>query len=143
MKKAVFKGYGLITLLLCAALFITAFDPAGACAEQTPLRTVRVGFYQVSRFQEGMSPAEEKSGYGYEYLQKVSYYSGWKYEYVCGSWTEIYDRFVKGDVDVMAGLSYAEEREDQMLFPRYEMGNESYYIYKHADDESIFRLPGS
>lgn len=57
MKKAVFKGYGLITLFLCAALFITAFDPADACAEQTPLRTVRVGFYQVSRFQEGMSPA--------------------------------------------------------------------------------------
>ncbi len=41
----------------------------------------------------------------------------------------------------MAGLSYAEEREDQMLFPRDEMGNEGYYIYKHADDESIFRLP--
>lgn len=41
----------------------------------------------------------------------------------------------------MAGLSYAEEREDQMLFRRYEMSNESYYIYKHADDASIFRLP--
>ena len=84
-----------------------------------------------------MPPAEEKSGYSYEYLQKVSYYSGWKYEYVYGSWTEIYDRFVKGDVDVMAGLSYTEEREGQMFFPRYEMGNESYYIYKHDGDTSI------
>ena len=42
-------------------------------------KTVRVGYFPYSNFQEG-SYGEHKQGAGYEYLQKISYITGWKYE---------------------------------------------------------------
>lgn len=47
-------------------------------------KTVRVGYFPYANFQEGSS-GEHKQGVGYEYLQKISYITGWKYEYVYGS----------------------------------------------------------
>ena len=37
-------------------------------------KTVRVGYFPYSNFQEGSS-GEHKQGAGYEYLQKISYYN--------------------------------------------------------------------
>ena len=50
-------------------------------------KIVRVGWYQSDMFQEGISDEQIKSGYCYDYLQKVSDYTNWEYEYVYGSWT--------------------------------------------------------
>ena len=47
-------------------------------------KTVRVGYFPYANFQEG-GYGEHKQGAGYEYLQKISYITGWKYEYVYGS----------------------------------------------------------
>lgn len=46
--------------------------------------TVKVGYYFSNNFQEGMDDRSPKSGYSYEYLQKLASYTGWKYEYVYG-----------------------------------------------------------
>ena len=47
-------------------------------------KTVRVGYFPYANFQED-GYGEHKQGAGYEYLQKISYITGWKYEYVYGS----------------------------------------------------------
>ena len=52
------------------------------------LKTVRVGYLIYEGYQEGAGDAP-KSGYGYEYLQQLAYYAGWKYEYVNGSFSEL------------------------------------------------------
>ena len=49
----------------------------------TPASTqVRVGYYENEVFQEGAQEGSVKTGYAYEYYQKLSEYTGWKYEYV-------------------------------------------------------------
>ena len=53
-------------------------------------KTVRVGYFPYANFQEG-GYGEHKQGAGYEYLQKISYITGWKYEYVYGSFRECLD----------------------------------------------------
>lgn len=88
-------------------------------------------------FQEGSSDEDVKRGYGYEYLRKVACYSGWRYEYVYGKWAELYERFLAGEIDIMAGVSKLEEREDYFLFPDYKKGIEGYYLYKHEEDREI------
>ena len=125
-----------VAVVLCA-LLLSALCAAPALAEQAQPRIVRVGYYASNGFQNGAEEGAEKSGYGYEYLQKVSYYSGWKYEYVYGDWAELYDRFVRGEIDVVAGLSYTQERAERMCFPRYAMGSERYYIYKQEGNADI------
>ncbi len=126
----------ILSSFLCVIIFISCCSMA-VWADQQPSKTVRVAYYQSSRFQDGASPSEEKSGYSYEYLQKVSYYSGWKYEYVYGSWSELYEQFLRGEIDIMAGISDTADRKGKILFPKYEMGSESYYIYKHEADATI------
>ena len=53
-------------------------------------KTVRVGYFPYANFQED-GYGEHKQGAGYEYLQKISYITGWKYEYVYGSFKECLD----------------------------------------------------
>ena len=119
-------------------LFLLLFSAAPLCvrAAADESRMVRVGWYNSDHFQEG-SGADQKSGYSYEYLQNVSNYTGWEYEYVSGGWSELYDAFLKGDIDLLAGVSYTEERSSLMNYPGYEMGFESYYIYKKAGNDAI------
>ena len=73
-------------------------------------KTVKVGWYYSKGFQEGGSDDEYKSGYAYEYLQHIANYTGWEYEYVYGSWGELYDGLLNGDIDILCGMSYAKER---------------------------------
>ena len=96
-----------------------------------------MGWYISERFQEGDAGLDRKNGYSYEYLQDVANYTGWEYEYVPGGWSELYDALLNGEIDLLAGLSYTEERAALLNYPAYEMGLESYYIYKHAGDEEI------
>lgn len=62
-------------------------------------------------------------------------------EYVYGSWAEIYDAFIKGDIDLLAGLGYAEERLEIMNYPNYPMGYESYYLFVRGDGLTITVAP--
>ena len=126
-------------LLLLLALLSSAVPCSAASGgdEAERSRRVRVGWYNSERFQEGGAEQGRKSGYSYEYLQDVANYTGWEYEYVSGGWSELYDALVDGEIDLLAGLSYTRERAALMNYPAYEMGLESYYIYKRAGDEEI------
>lgn len=127
-----------LVLLLFAFLSSTVPFCAVADGEAAEQRQkVRVGWYNSERFQEGDARQGRKSGYSYEYLQAVANYTGWDYEYVPGGWSELYDALLNGEIDLLAGLSYTEARAALMNYPAYEMGLESYYIYKRAGNEEI------
>ena len=64
-------------------------------------KTVRVGYFPYANFQEG-GYGEHKQGAGYEYLQKISYITGWKYEYVYGSFKECLDMLADGEIDILS-----------------------------------------
>ena len=122
------------------AILIICLSTAFKCdifAEEINDKVVKVGYYENENFQEGASEDAVKSGYSYEYLQKIATYNGWKYEYIYGSWSDMYDAFVKGDIDLLAGLGYAEERLEIMNYPNYPMGYESYYLFVRGDDSEI------
>ena len=120
-------------IFLLLLIFVVPFC-SDADADES--RKVRVGWYNSDHFQEGEGQ-DRKSGYSYEYLQSVSNYTGWEYEYVSGGWSELYDAFIRGDIDLLAGVSYTEERSALMNYPGREMGFESYYIYKKAGNDAI------
>jgi len=102
-----------------------------------PAKVVNVGYYYGKNFQEGTSDSTMKSGYSYEYLQQISDYTGWQYKYIYGEWNEIYSMFLKGEVDLMAGLAYSEDRRDLMEFPEYSMDVEHQCIFVNREDTTI------
>ena len=98
-------------------------------------KTVRVGYFTYANFQEG-SYGEHKQGAGYEYLQKISYITGWKYEYVYGSFKECLDMLADGEIDLLGSVSYTPERAESIDYSTYAEGTERYWIYtreEHAD----------
>lgn len=127
----------LITLVVCIFSMLGMLLPSPGSAAQTEHRIVKVGWYQSDMFQKGISDKEEKSGYCYDYLQKVADYTNWQYEYVYGNWTELFRKLQKGEIDLLAGVSLTEERKKHMLFPDSAMGMDQYYLYKKVNNTSI------
>lgn len=87
--------------------------------------TVRVGYYDDNEpaFQSGFSDDERKSGYAYDYYQKLAPFAGWKYEYVYGSKEEISQMLIDGDIDVMAGAyKTSDALADKVNFSEMDMG---------------------
>ena len=133
MKKITIRGKYILQAFLIVFLFFAFRCNAFAHEE----KIVKVGYYENENFQEGASEGAVKSGYAYEYFQKLASYNGWRYEYVYGSWDDIYDAFVEGDIDLLAGLGYAQERLEIMNYPNNPMGYESYYLFIKGDDTTI------
>ena len=98
---------------------------------------MKIGYYESRDFQEGAADGARKSGYGYEYLQRVASYAGWHYEYVYGTWTELYQKLCDGEIDMLAGVSETEGREHRVKFPSSSMLSETFYIYDDASNETI------
>ena len=125
----------LLTLLCRAVLPINC-----ALAESA---AVRVGYYENEVFQEGARPDAVRTGYAYEYYQKLSEYTGWKYEYVYGEYGDLYEQLLRGEIDLLAGLAWREERAGLIGYPELAMGHETYSLVKHSTDADITASPES
>ena len=124
----------------CAIIIMTAIFPVIIYAD-TEAQTVRVGYYENEVFQEGAREGAVKTGYAYEYYCKLSEYTGWRYEYVYGDYSELYQKLLDGEIDLLAGLAWREDRAELIGYPEAVMGNESYYLVKHDADVNISTEP--
>lgn len=122
-KRSVYR-YG--CFLVCCFLLLSLI-PITAAAKEATAETVRAGWYEDSYNITGENG--ERSGYGYEYQQSVAAYTGWSYDYVNAGWAELLKMMEKGELDLMSGVSYTEERAELMLFSELPMGEERYYLY--------------
>lgn len=75
-----------------------------------------------------------KSGYSYEYFQRISYLTGWKYEYVYTDFSTALQMLKDGKVDIKDNLSYTDERAEFIAYPDYPQGQEIYYLYTSEND---------
>ena len=117
--------------LVVVCLTLAAFS-SSAFAEN---KVVRVGWYDSPfNFTDKFG---RRSGYAYDYQQKIAAYTGWTYEYVSGSWPELLTMLINGQIDIMSDVSYTPERAQQMLFPSFPMGAEIYHLFVPASNSSI------
>ncbi|WP_147353390.1 transporter substrate-binding domain-containing protein [Clostridium sp. AM42-4] len=124
----------LMLLLVPASVHASEMKSNGKTAQamEKENKTVRVGYFPYANFQEG-GYGEHKQGAGYEYLQKISYITGWKYEYVYGSFKECLDMLADGEIDILGSVSYTPERAEAISFSDYAEGTERYWIYTRED----------
>ena len=127
-----------VALAALAILSTVMPTPAFAADSDQQVKTVRVGWLvNNAGFQEG-TPGERLSGWGYDYLQTLSYYTpGWRYEYVSGTFTELMDMLEAGEIDLMSNISYSEERAQKLLFSSNPEGTERYYIYAKPERDDL------
>ena len=124
-------------ILLFLAAFIGTLMPSAAFASATESRQVRVGYYENEVFQEGAREGSVKTGYAYEYYQKLSEYTGWQYQYVYGKFGDLYQMLLDGEIDFLAGLAWRADREEFIGYPDAAMGHETYNLVIHDTDTEI------
>ena len=100
-------------------------------------QTIRVG-----SFEDTFNYVDKngvRRGYGYELMQALAGYTGWKFEYVKCDWSNCFDKLENGEIDIMGDISYTGERAQKMLFSDEPMGEEKYILYadlSHTDIET-------
>ena len=116
-----------VCALLSLLLLLSAVLPVKAAAETASAKVVRVG-----SFEDTFNYVNEKGarkGYGYELLETLSGYTGWQFEYVTCDWSDCFEKLKNGEIDIIGGISYTEDRTQEMLFSDEPMGVEKYYLY--------------
>ena len=97
-------------------------------------QTIRVG-----SFEDTFNYVDKngvRRGFGYELMQALGGYAGWKFEYVKCDWSNCFDKLENGEIDIMGDISYTDERAQKMLFSDEPMCEEKYILYadlSHTD----------
>ncbi len=120
-------------LLYSSCLTAPAAEPAGEQPE-----VLRVGFFAFSGYHI-IENDGRRSGYGYEFLQRLAIHGGWSYEYVGydGSYAEALDMLRSGEVDIVTSVSRTPQREEEFLFSDQDIGVNSTIFTVKAGNEDI------
>ena len=133
MNKSVLQR-GII-FILCICILFSVCPVYAFAAESQKEKIVRIGVPDDTY--DKINENGKRSGYGYEYLQKIAGYTGWNYEYVDCTWENCFDKLKNDELDIIEGISYTEERAENMLFFGIPMGDERYCIYVKPDHTDI------
>ena len=114
-------------VMLSLLLLLSAVLPVKAAAETASAKVVRVGSFEDTF--NYVNEKDARKGYGYELLETLSGYTGWQFEYVTCDWSDCFEKLKNGEIDIIGGISYTEDRTQEMLFSDEPMGVEKYYLY--------------
>ena len=133
-KTAVLFAYIFVILGIWMMLSVHCQAAETNNDEKQP-QTIRVG-----SFEDTFNYVDKngvRRGYGYELMQALAGYTGWKLEYVKCDWSDCFDKLENGEIDIMGDISYTDERAQKMLFPDEPMGEEKYILYADLSDTDI------
>ena len=98
-------------------------------------KTIRIGSFEDTF--DYVDKNSVRRGFGYELMQALAGYTGWKFEYVKCDWSNCFDKLESGEIDVMGDISYTDERAKKMLFSEEPMGEEKYILYADLSNMDI------
>ena len=128
----------LLTSMLLAALLGFAMPASAAGSDDTPQRTLRVGFYAYTGYHI-MDKDGRRSGYSYEVLQRIAQYENVKFEYLaydCDA-NEAADMLERGEIDLLPTLRMTPERAERFAFSSEPISNLATMLTVKAGNRSI------
>lgn len=123
-----------LSFIVVTILIILIFNPVHALS---PDKTVRVGVFEVPglmNFNEDGS----YSGYEYHYLQEVAKHTGFKYEYVEGSYSECLQRLKNGEIDIIGNIQYLEAKSALCDYTTFDIGRTYSDLVTASDNDTLF-----
>ena len=132
------------SIVLCAGIFVflgiwmVLTVPCRAAETNNDEKQSQI--IRVGSFEDTFNYVDKngvRRGYGYELMQALAGYTGWKFEYVKCDWADCFDKLENGEIDIMGDISYTDERAQKMLFPDEPMGEEKYILYADLSDTDI------
>ncbi len=128
------KRRSFIAILISIILFLVLVIPVSGEEKQDK---IRVGFYD-SPFFQNIEEDGSLSGYSYDYLQAISQYTGWEYEYVMSeSFSDCLELLKNGEIDIMGVMLKTPEREEIYDFPELSSGVCMSILVTGKEDRSL------
>ena len=119
---------------VCISIFMV-FTLCMPCLADETQKIIRVG-----SFEDTFNYVDEhgvRRGYGYELMQGLAGYTGWKFEYVKCDWSNCFEKLENGEIDIMGDISYTDDRAEKMLYSEETMGEEKYVLYADLSNNDI------
>ena len=119
---------------LCTVIFVV-LTMCMPCLADEAEKTIRVGSCE-----DTFNYVDEhgvRRGYGYELMQALAGYTGWKFEYVKCDWSNCFEKLENGEIDIMGDISYSDDRAEKMLYSEDTMGEEKYVLYADLSNNDI------
>ena len=128
----------LLTSMLLATLLGFAMPTSAAGSDDTPRRTLRVGFYAYTGYHI-MDEDGHRSGYSYEVLQRIAQHENVQFEYLaydCDA-NEAADMLERGEIDLLPTLRKTDERAERFDFSNEPISNVATMLTVKAGNRSI------
>ena len=130
----------ILSMLVLSVIAFFQVAPAAnavytASAEASP-RVLRVAFPVAEGFTE-KDENGKRTGMVVDYLEEISNYTGWTYNYIDVENMNLMKEFEKGSFDLMGGNYYVESLKDKYGYPYYNMGYSKSVLLARWDDETI------
>lgn len=105
-------------------------------AEENP-QILRVGFFAFDGY-HNMDEDGCRSGYGYEFIQKVLRYNNYTAQYIGydKNWSQMQEMLENGEIDILTSAQKTEEREEKFDFSE-EIGTSAAILTVKAGNEKI------
>ena len=102
-------------------------------------KPVRVGYCELPGYQEE-SEAGVRSGYAYDLLQMMNFYSDWHFSYIGygkATWEDMLRMLDEGEIDLIPAAERTPEREAQYLFSDVPVGEQREMLVAHKDEYTL------
>lgn len=132
--RKIARTFGLLLLFFVFTVQLMPFAPSHA--EETA-SVLKVAFPIVEGISEKTADGKY-TGLMVDYLNEISNYTGWKYDYV--DVTDVSDMlkdFTDGKYDLLGGAYYMKSLEGIYGYPRYNMGYSKSVLLARWEDESV------
>lgn len=126
--------YGIAILLVFFMLFMLS-TPALADAAETS-ETIRVGYMDYHGFIDKKKDGSY-TGYAVDYLNKISEYTGYKYEYVFGEWSELLQKLENKQIDLICSAQYTAQRAERFELSSYPIGYTQGLLYTRKGNTKL------
>ena len=134
-KKSTVLCAGIFVVLVIWMVLTVPCRAAETDNDEKQSQIIRVGSFEDTF--DYVDKNGVRRGYGYELMQALAGYTGWKFEYVKCDWSNCFDKLENGEIDIMGDISYTDERAQRMLFSDEAMGEEKYILYADLADMDI------
>lgn len=122
----------IITALTVLLSFLAVIS--GAAGEEH--RVLRVAFPQAEGFTM-TAPDGTRYGLVVDFLEEISKYTGWEYEYIETNSDTLLEDCAEGKFDLLGGSYYLEALEEIMAYPDYNCGYSRQILMARRDDDSV------
>lgn len=117
-------------LWVCLFLSVArAEEPVRAAFDDR--KSVRVGVFDNPPIVI-VHPNAEPAGIAMDVLHSVAAQESWRFTYVAGTWNELLKLLDQGQIDILVGIAYSEERARRYRFNRESLLGNWAMVYRHA-----------